>query len=208
MPLLAKMFPQRSKRPRSSTTAGRSEGRRALRILPRTLECPALQGLSRSPAWTWKVPLLCRIPLSKVSSPYRGSGSKLVIDSFIYENWRVHPHSPVPRMAFEDELPCDIGDHGKGESDREKSAKHRDADALKRSVSGEGPSIQLRGIGARRCSGGGSAVMRRGRSKGQTEGHEPAEPRNKMKSVNIRDFYKRCKIDGRKKMRGSGVFKA
>ncbi|XP_035255745.1 uncharacterized protein LOC118217805 isoform X2 [Anguilla anguilla] len=202
MPLLTELFPQRSKPSRSAKKAHGRAGGLGVCVLPSIPESPALQVPKRSPAQTRAAPFLCKLPLRKIFSPRASaSGSKAVMDSFIYENWRVHPRGPAPRWAFED-------DRARGrESLCERLDKRPGEDAHKRSVSREGLGDQRHGNGTRRrCS----AVIRGGRSKGRKrkEGHALAEPGKEMKSLSIRDFYKRCKIDCWKKINGCSVFKA
>ncbi|KAJ8412802.1 hypothetical protein AAFF_G00117530 [Aldrovandia affinis] len=206
MPLWGDLFPQWSTHCRSPKVPGRSEGS-GVCVLPSIPESPALQdqqGLRRSPVRTRTSPFLYSLQLRKALSPPRPSGSKSVMDSFIYEDWRVHPLGPAPRWAFEDHCPGDSEEPGK-----QGSLQERGQDALKHSVTRGGPSDQDHGNRARH-SGRGSCLtaIRGGHSKGhgQQEGHSLTESSNK--SLSIYDFYKCCKIDCWNKINNCGVFKA
>ncbi|KAJ8360028.1 hypothetical protein SKAU_G00165530 [Synaphobranchus kaupii] len=161
MPVRTEIFPQLGKRSQSPKVPGRSEGP-GVCVLPSIPESPALQGQTQSPVRTRTSPSLYILPLWKVFSPPRQSGSKAVMDSFIYENWRVHPCNHAPRRAFEDDRQCSGGERGKRESLDERPVKLWVEDALKRSAAREAPDDQCIGNRARRCGVSCSTIISEG----------------------------------------------
>ncbi|KAI1894713.1 hypothetical protein AGOR_G00118580 [Albula goreensis] len=210
MPIRREPFPHWSRHSRSPTVPSRSQGV-GVCVLPCIPESPTLQdsrkGLSHAPVRTRTSPFLYSLPLRKAFSPPRPSGSKAVMDSFIYENWRVHPHGPTPRRAFED----NCVEQGKRGSLYDRPLRCRGEDALKHSVTRGSSSDQCHGNRPRRYGGGScSTIIRSSRTKDheQQENHVLTDSSNKMKSLSVYDFYKRCKIDCWNKINSCSVFKS